>query len=76
MHDGGYYVETKDTESETFREENPPLIGPMGVEGAYIVSACHGVSAGCASGELCAAWVAGSKLPAYAEEFSLSRYGN
>jgi glycine/D-amino acid oxidase-like deaminating enzyme len=74
MHDGGYYVETKDTDREAYREENPPLIGPMGIEGAYVVSACHGVSAGCAAGELCAAWVTGNELPDYAGDFSLSRY--
>jgi len=74
MHDGGYYVETKDTTGEGFREENPPLIGPLGVEGAFIVNVCHGVSAGCAAGELCAAWVTGSTLPDYADELSLKRY--
>jgi len=73
-HDGGYYVEARDVASEAFREENPPLIGPMGVDGAYLVSACHGVSAGCAAGELCAAWVTGSELPGYADELSLKRY--
>jgi len=74
MHDGGYYVETKDTTGDAFREENPPLIGPMSVEGAFIVNACHGVSGGCAAGELCAAWVTGSELPDYADELSLKRY--
>jgi glycine/D-amino acid oxidase-like deaminating enzyme len=74
MHDGGYYVEAKDVGGEAFREENPPLIGAMGVEGAYVVSVCHGVSAGCAAGELCAAWVTGSELPSYADELSPGRY--
>jgi glycine/D-amino acid oxidase-like deaminating enzyme len=74
IHDGGYYVETKDVDSAAFREENPPLIGPMGVEGAYVVSVCHGVSGGCAAGELCAAWVMGNQLPGYADELSLKRY--
>jgi len=74
MHDGGYYVETKDTTGEEFREGNPPLIGPLGVEGTFIVNACHGVSAGCAAGELCATWVVGGELPDYADELSLKRY--
>lgn len=75
MHDGGYYVETRDVDGEAYGEENPPLVGPMGVAGAFVVSACHGVSGGCAAGELCAAWVTGGKLPDYASEFSLHRYG-
>jgi glycine/D-amino acid oxidase-like deaminating enzyme len=74
IHDGGYYVQTKDVNSAAFREENPPLIGPMGVEGAYVVSVCHGVSGGCAAGELCAAWLTDGELPSYADELSLKRY--
>jgi glycine/D-amino acid oxidase-like deaminating enzyme len=74
VHDGGYYVETKDVSGEEFREDNPPLIGPLGVEGAFIVNSCHGVSTGCAAGELCAAWVTGGERPDYADELSLERY--
>ncbi|MGD8466161.1 MAG: FAD-dependent oxidoreductase [Anaerolineae bacterium] len=74
MQDGGYYVQTKDVVGETFREENPPLIGPLGPQGAFIVNVCHGVSMGCAAGELCAAWLTGNRLPEYAGELSLQRY--
>ena len=66
-HYGGWY---------TMTEENWPLIGPMGPEGAFM-SCAHsgfGTMAACAAGELCAAWVAGASLPAYAREFSLQRH--
>ncbi|WP_112320628.1 NAD(P)/FAD-dependent oxidoreductase [Oceanibium sediminis] len=68
-HYGGYYTMTK---------ENWPLIGPMGPEGAYMNCALsgYGTMAACAAGELCAAWIAGSEKPAYAEGFSLARYGD
>jgi len=32
--------------------------------------------AACASGELCAAWVAEAKLPSYSHAFSLARRGD
>ncbi|MCP4420935.1 MAG: FAD-binding oxidoreductase [Chloroflexi bacterium] len=67
MHYAGYYTRTK---------ENLPIIGPMGVKGAYIVGALSGFGtmASCAAGELIAAWVAGDRLPAYATHLSLARY--
>jgi len=66
MHDGGCFVRTRG---------NIPLIGPIGVEGAYVVQHDGMVMAGCAAGELCAAWVTGSSsLPPYARGLSLQRY--
>ena len=67
VHYGGYYVKTP---------ENLPLVGPINCEGMYIVSALagFGTMAGCAAGELCAAWVADGPLPDYAEALSPVRY--
>ena len=65
--DGGYYCKTP---------ENRPLIGPLPVEGAYVVGALSGsgVMAAPASAELVAQHVAGAALPAYAHWFLPSRY--
>ena len=65
--DGGYYCKT---------QENRPLIGPMPVDGAYLLGALSGfgVMACQAAGELLAAHVAGSPLPDYAPLFLLERY--
>ena len=65
--DGGYYCKT---------QENRPLIGPLPVEGAYLIGALSGfgVMACQAAGELLAAHVAGSDLPEYAPSFLLERY--
>ncbi|MBX0326408.1 FAD-binding oxidoreductase [Oscillochloris sp. ZM17-4] len=65
--DGGYYTRTR---------ENRPLIGPMQVEGAYMVCALSGfgVMGACAAGELVAAHICGEALPAYAAAFRLERY--
>jgi sarcosine oxidase, subunit beta len=65
--DGGYYVKTR---------ENRPLIGPLPVEGAYIIGALsgYGVMAACAAGELLAAHICGLTLPPYAPAFLLARY--
>jgi glycine/D-amino acid oxidase-like deaminating enzyme len=67
--DGGYYAKT---------QENRPLIGPLPVEGAYILGAMSGfgIMAACAAGELLAAHVTGSELPSYAPWFLLERYEN
>ncbi len=69
LHYGGYYTKTP---------ENLPLIGPLGVDGAFIAGAFSGFGTmmSCAGGELAAAWVAGAELPSYAEVFSLNRYTN
>jgi sarcosine oxidase, subunit beta len=65
--DGGYYTRTP---------ENRPLIGPMCVEGAYMIGAVsgYGIMSACATGELLAAHVTGSALPSYAPAFVLERY--
>lgn len=65
--DGGYYMRT---------EENRPLVGPMGVDGGYVIGALggFGLMAACAAGELLAAHISGSPLPDYAPAFALSRY--
>jgi glycine/D-amino acid oxidase-like deaminating enzyme len=65
--DGGYYCKTR---------ENRPLIGPLPVEGAYILGAVSGVGimTSMAGGELLAKHVAGDELPDYAPAFLLSRY--
>ena len=66
-HYGGYYPMTN---------ENWPLIGPLGVEGAFISGALSGFGsmAACAAGELCAAWIVDADLPHYANQLSLARY--
>ena len=66
-HYGGWY---------TMTEENWPLVGPMGPDGAFMNCAMSGFGtmAACAGGELCAAWVAGSDLPAYATDLATARY--
>jgi glycine/D-amino acid oxidase-like deaminating enzyme len=66
--DGGYYTKT---------QENRPLIGPLPVEGAYIIGALSGfgIMAACASGELLATHVVGGQeLPPYAPWFLVERY--
>jgi len=65
--DGGYYTKTR---------ENRPLIGPLPVDGAYVIGALSGfgIMAACASGELLAAHLTGSGLPHYAPAFRLERY--
>ena len=67
--DGGYYTRTR---------ENFPLVGPLGVDGAYVIGAVsgYGIMSACGVGELLAAHVAGSELPWYAKAFELSRYGD
>jgi sarcosine oxidase, subunit beta len=65
--DGGYYTKTR---------ENRPLVGPMGVDGAYVIGAVsgYGIMSACGVGELLAAYVLGTELPSYAPAFALSRY--
>ena len=65
--DGGYYCKTP---------ENRPLIGPLGVKGAYVLGALSGsgVMAAHGSAELLAQHVAGATLPEYAHWFLPSRY--
>ncbi|MCB9423229.1 MAG: FAD-binding oxidoreductase [Ardenticatenaceae bacterium] len=65
--DGGYYCKT---------QENRPIIGPLPVDGAYIIGALsgYGIMAAMAAGELLAAHVTGDALPDYASDFLLGRY--
>ena len=65
--DGGYYCKTP---------ENRPLVGPLPVQGAFIIAALSGIGlmSSHACGELLAAHVAGEKLPEYARWFVPSRY--
>ena len=68
-HYGGFYPMT---------QENWPLIGPMDIEGVYIVGALSGFGtmAACAAGELAGKWITDQRLPEYAADLSLERYSN
>jgi glycine/D-amino acid oxidase-like deaminating enzyme len=65
--DGGYYTKT---------QENRPLIGPLPIQGAYVIGALsgYGLMASMAAGELLALHIVGDELPPYAEAFALQRY--
>ena len=65
--DGGYYARTK---------ENRPLIGPLAVEGAYIIGGLggFGMMASCGVSDLLAKHIVRAELPSYAPAFLLSRY--
>jgi glycine/D-amino acid oxidase-like deaminating enzyme len=65
--DGGYYAKTR---------ENRPLIGPLPVDGVYLIGALSGfgLMASPAAGELLAAHLTGVELPGYASWFRLDRY--
>jgi sarcosine oxidase, subunit beta len=65
--DGGYYCKTL---------ENRPLIGPLPVEGAFVIGALsgYGIMGSQAAGELLAAHVMQDRLPRYAPEFLSNRY--
>jgi glycine/D-amino acid oxidase-like deaminating enzyme len=67
--DGGFYTKTC---------ENRPLVGPMSVDGAYVIGAVsgYGIMSACGVGELLAAHVMGRELPSYAKAFALSRYND
>lgn len=69
MIDGGYYTKT---------QENRFMVGPLPVEGAYLMGAFsgYGLMAAPAAGELLAAHLLGGALPAYAPAFSPSRYAD
>lgn len=68
-HYGGYY---------TMTEENWPLIGPMGTAGAFIAGALSGFGsmAATSAGALCAAWITGQPIPAYARMLSGARHAD
>ena len=65
--DGGFYTKTR---------ENRPLVGPMSVDGSYVLGAVsgYGIMSACGVGELLAAHVTGATLPSYASAFALARY--
>jgi glycine/D-amino acid oxidase-like deaminating enzyme len=68
-HYGGYY---------TMTDENWPLIGPLDGRGVFVIGALSGFGsmAACAAGKLCAAYLSGDTLPAYAANLSLLRHDN
>jgi len=65
--DGGYYTRT---------HENRPLVGPLPVNGAFVIGAVsgYGIMSACAMGELLAQHVTGAVLPDYATSLMPSRY--
>jgi glycine/D-amino acid oxidase-like deaminating enzyme len=65
--DGGYYCKTR---------ENRPLVGPLPVEGAYVLGALsgYGIMGAHAGADLLAAHLTGGPLPEYAPWFLPSRY--
>lgn len=65
--DGGYYTKTR---------ENRPLVGPLPVEGAWVIGALSGfgLMASPACGELLAAHISNRDLPPHAKWFLLERY--
>ena len=65
--DGGYYTKTR---------ENRPLVGPLGVEGSWVIGALSGfgLMASLACGELLAAHISRNDLPPYAPWFLVERY--
>lgn len=65
--DGGFYCKTR---------ENRPLVGPLAVDGAYVLGALSGfgIMAAHAGADLLAAHLTGGNLPEYAKWFLPSRY--
>jgi len=65
--DGGYYTKTV---------ENRPLVGPLGIDGAYVCAAFSGfgLMAAPAAAELLAAQITGASRPSYESAFLLARY--
>jgi glycine/D-amino acid oxidase-like deaminating enzyme len=65
--DAGYYTKT---------QENRPLIGPLPIEGTWVIGALSGfgLMASMAAGELLAKHLLNQPLPAYAPAFNLNRY--
>jgi sarcosine oxidase, subunit beta len=65
--DGGYYCKTTD---------NRPLVGPLPIEGAYVIGALSGtgIMTSQSAADLLAAHVMQGALPAYASAFLPSRY--
>lgn len=67
--DGGYYTKTR---------ENRPLVGPLPLEGAYVIGAVsgYGIMSACGAGELLAQHVTAANLPDHAPALLPSRYEN
>jgi len=67
--DGGYYTRTRD---------NRPLVGPLEIEGSFVIGALSGfgLMASMGAGELLAAHVIGSGLPKHSRWFVPSRYSD
>jgi sarcosine oxidase, subunit beta len=67
--DAGYYTKTR---------ENRPLIGPLPIEGAYLLGALsgYGIMAACGAADLLAAHMLHEPLPEYAAAFLPSRYAD
>ena len=67
MVDGGYYVKMPD---------NRPVVGPLAVEGAYVVGALSGFGVMSSQGvaDLLAAHLTGETLPPYAAAFRPERW--
>ena len=67
--DGGYYTKTR---------ENRPLVGPLPVQGAFVIGAVsgYGIMSACAMGELLAQQITGAELPDHASALAPSRYEN
>jgi glycine/D-amino acid oxidase-like deaminating enzyme len=65
--DGGYYTKTR---------ENRPLVGPLPIQGSYVIGALSGfgIMASQGAAELLAAHVTGGELPPYAAAFAPDRY--
>jgi glycine/D-amino acid oxidase-like deaminating enzyme len=65
--DGGYYLKTR---------ENRPLIGPLPVQGSFVLGALSGfgLMASPAAGEILATHVVGEAPATYTEAFRLERY--
>jgi glycine/D-amino acid oxidase-like deaminating enzyme len=65
-HYGGFYTQTA---------ENWPLIGPMATPGAFVAGALSGFGSmgACATGSLCAAWIAGTPVPSFATALAPAR---
>ena len=57
----------KQQDTSPFHESDATPIGALSGFGSM---------AACAAGSLCAKWMTGEELPAYAEHLSLSRYAN
>jgi len=67
--DGGYYCKTP---------ENRPLVGPLPVEGAWVIGALSGfgIMGAHAAADLLCAHLEGDAIPEYAQVFAPSRYSD